>query len=374
MSSIEWLRTLLEVSSQRRKKDEAYNAPPSKLYDVPALPNRTEKIHKRKADASVALILRVVDRSGVLENQYFDHGTALLHSMSDECELELLYMKRTSNENDPWSGHVAFPGGRQDPNETLFGTAVRETNEEVGLSLEKPYFEYLTYLEPESITRMQKKSGAHVYPFVFLQLWIPQEHSENEVPECVRIERQSSEVAAAIWVPLRHFRLPPDRSIVRRRAEYLPGLQQLPRLFRLILGVTEAWFPSICFPHSGQLRADGTLEFLHTSQKTRDTSGSRPVFNLWGISLAITDDLCKLLRVNSCRTLNWPPLLFNSYAVLPNGFLRACYGLAEIGKYPQLKLHPCNILLAVGVCGGVLGLVSLPVFRRIALQQRGPTT
>jgi 8-oxo-dGTP pyrophosphatase MutT (NUDIX family) len=54
----------------------------------------------------------------------------------DEDEIELLFIRRSQNKGDPWSGHMAFPGGRQEPSDRdLAETAVRETHEEVGLDL-----------------------------------------------------------------------------------------------------------------------------------------------------------------------------------------------------------------------------------------------
>ena len=48
----------------------------------------------------------------------------------------LLLIRRAERAGDPWSGHMALPGGRQEPAEPdLFTTAVRETAEEVGLTL-----------------------------------------------------------------------------------------------------------------------------------------------------------------------------------------------------------------------------------------------
>jgi 8-oxo-dGTP pyrophosphatase MutT (NUDIX family) len=48
----------------------------------------------------------------------------------------LLLIRRAERAGDPWSGHMALPGGRQEPTEPdLFTTAVRETAEEVGLTL-----------------------------------------------------------------------------------------------------------------------------------------------------------------------------------------------------------------------------------------------
>ena len=49
---------------------------------------------------------------------------------------ELLVIKRARHEGDPWSGHMALPGGRaQDEDRDLVDTAVRETLEETALDL-----------------------------------------------------------------------------------------------------------------------------------------------------------------------------------------------------------------------------------------------
>ena len=49
---------------------------------------------------------------------------------------DLLFIRRAEREGDPWSGHMAFPGGRWDPADPdLQVTAERETREEVGLDL-----------------------------------------------------------------------------------------------------------------------------------------------------------------------------------------------------------------------------------------------
>lgn len=48
----------------------------------------------------------------------------------------LLLIRRAHNPKDPWSGHLAFPGGRHEPtDEDLKHTAIRETHEEVGVDL-----------------------------------------------------------------------------------------------------------------------------------------------------------------------------------------------------------------------------------------------
>ncbi|MGO9309711.1 MAG: NUDIX hydrolase [Spirochaetia bacterium] len=47
---------------------------------------------------------------------------------------EILFIKRAERAGDPWSGHLAFPGGRAEESDaTLLDLAMRETAEEVGI-------------------------------------------------------------------------------------------------------------------------------------------------------------------------------------------------------------------------------------------------
>lgn len=51
---------------------------------------------------------------------------------------EALFIKRALREGDPWSGQMAFPGGKhEDSDPDLATTARREAREEVGLDLER---------------------------------------------------------------------------------------------------------------------------------------------------------------------------------------------------------------------------------------------
>ena len=51
-------------------------------------------------------------------------------------QTELLFIKRSESAGDPWSGHMAFPGGHREADDAgLKETAIRETKEEIGLDL-----------------------------------------------------------------------------------------------------------------------------------------------------------------------------------------------------------------------------------------------
>jgi 8-oxo-dGTP pyrophosphatase MutT (NUDIX family) len=100
----------------------------------------------------------------------------------------LLFIKRTERRGDPWSGQIAFPGGRKSPRDKDFAeTAVRETWEEVGIPLSG--HELLGHL-PIVTTRSRR---LRVLPFVF------------QLKSTVSI-RVNEEVAEAFWVPLSDLR------------------------------------------------------------------------------------------------------------------------------------------------------------------------
>lgn len=62
----------------------------------------------------------------------------ILRETADGGDHELLFIKRSENPDDPWSGHMAFPGGRVEPGDAdVLATARRETLEEVGVDLER---------------------------------------------------------------------------------------------------------------------------------------------------------------------------------------------------------------------------------------------
>jgi 8-oxo-dGTP pyrophosphatase MutT (NUDIX family) len=121
-------------------------------------------VHNDTRLAAVAAVLRVVE------------GTA-----------ELLFIKRSEHEGDPWSGHMAFPGGRFESHDaSLEATACRETMEELALDLTcGRILGRLDDLAPRS----------PVLPPILIRPFVA------VVPPDV-IFSPSEEVAATFWVPL----------------------------------------------------------------------------------------------------------------------------------------------------------------------------
>src|SRR6185369_10073584 len=136
--------------------------------------------------------------------------------------LSVLLLRRTEREGDPWSGHMALPGGHAHPEDKdLLHTARRETLEEVGLDLEGA--ELLGLLDDVNVMRSAEMM---VRPFVF---WLGAE----------RQAALSAEVAEVLWVPLDDLASDALRST--REVEVLGELVRVPAYVigeRVVWGMT----------------------------------------------------------------------------------------------------------------------------------------
>lgn len=139
--------------------------------DDPPHPEREERIH-----AAVALVVRAAE------------------------ELDMLLIKRAHRESDPWSGHMALPGGRRDrADASLLDTAARETAEETGVRLEGAMrLGRLEEVSPQS----RRLPDLTIFPFVF------------GVRSDAQARVASGEVEAVHWVPLETLRDPATRCSV----------------------------------------------------------------------------------------------------------------------------------------------------------------
>lgn len=63
-------------------------------------------------------------------------SVALIYRKADDGGVELMFIQRARRQGDPWSGDMAFPGGRMQPEDaTPRAAAERETLEETGVDL-----------------------------------------------------------------------------------------------------------------------------------------------------------------------------------------------------------------------------------------------
>jgi 8-oxo-dGTP pyrophosphatase MutT (NUDIX family) len=138
-------------------------------------------------------------------------AVALVMAGADESP-QLLFIERAHHELDPWSGHMAFPGGRVDPQDrdTRFA-AERETREEVGVSLGTA----------EPLGRLDDLEGRHAGRPAGLVISAFAYRLEEPAPL-----EPNLEVASAFWFPL-HELLDPQRH-VEYRARASSGAQPYP--------------------------------------------------------------------------------------------------------------------------------------------------
>ncbi len=73
----------------------------------------------------------------LVEQEAARRAAVALVLREDRGQPEVLLIHRADKDGDPWSGHMAFPGGRVDPDDqSLDHAARRETLEEVGVPLD----------------------------------------------------------------------------------------------------------------------------------------------------------------------------------------------------------------------------------------------
>ena len=155
--------------------------------------------------AAVSLILRLADETG---------------------EPEMFFIQRAHYETDPWSGQVAFPGGREEPGDgSPVDTAIRETREETGfdIGLHGEIIGQLDDLRPQAV----RLPAIVVRPFVALL-------GEHPTPVL------SDEVSAGFWVPLASLR---DDTVWRDTIVTAHGIEFTRRAFHhgefVVWGMTE---------------------------------------------------------------------------------------------------------------------------------------
>jgi 8-oxo-dGTP pyrophosphatase MutT (NUDIX family) len=105
-------------------------------------------------------------------------------------DTQICFIRRSTRTDDPWSGQMAFPGGRVSP-EDLSAEAVaeRETWEELGLRLESA--QRLGALSELPVHRAGAPTSTVLSSFVY-----------HVGPDAAPLAANQEEVAEAYWAPL----------------------------------------------------------------------------------------------------------------------------------------------------------------------------
>jgi 8-oxo-dGTP pyrophosphatase MutT (NUDIX family) len=139
---------------------------------------------------------------------WFSHAAVAAVVREAPSGAELLFIRRAEHPADPWSGHMAFPGGRVDRGDSdVLATAMRETREEIALDLgAAPLLGKLSQVPTRAHGKLRPMV---ISPFVF---------ELNQTPALTL----SDEVQEVIWVPVDYFRDRKNRTTMSWKRLKLP--------------------------------------------------------------------------------------------------------------------------------------------------------
>ncbi|KAL4928277.1 NUDIX hydrolase [Aspergillus undulatus] len=279
-----------------------------------------------KKRASVALVLRVrptyshrLNRSSLPRNDTNLPVTDQLDNFFSQSwvqngDPEVLFIKRASRVGDRWTGHVALPGGKRDPEDADDrAAAIREASEEVGLDLTTDDCIYVGNLPERVVTSSWGSVPLMVLcPYVFLLTGC-----DSPV-----LELQPDEVASTHWVSLNVLLSPSSRTVehvdMTQRLASIGGL--MARLAsRTMMGYMQ--FSAIRLSPTESLqdvtnlkRSIATAPSATWLQKRKSMlCGSQhgsiqpPPLLLWGLTLGILADFLDMLPPHTAVQLwNYP--------------------------------------------------------------------
>ena len=119
---------------------------------------------------------------------------------------ELLLIERAHRDGDPWSGQMAFPGGRRElQDETVLDTAIRETAEEIGVHLDVN--NRISRIDDLVAPRLSHAHGLIISCHVF------------EARRLIQFE-PNEEVHDLVWVPITYLLRPENHTSEYRPPDY----------------------------------------------------------------------------------------------------------------------------------------------------------
>ena len=122
----------------------------------------------------------------------FVHASVMMILRDEPRGSSMLFIKRPDSRGDPFSGHVAFPGGKMKREDSgKLETAVRETREEIGVDILKSA---RVIGELDDVNPNNPLASTYIVtPYISL------------LEEDVAITPSAREVEEVLWVPLAHL-------------------------------------------------------------------------------------------------------------------------------------------------------------------------
>ncbi|EPY50189.1 nudix family hydrolase [Schizosaccharomyces cryophilus OY26] len=170
--------------------------------------------------ASVAVIL-ATDPPQKTSSPYW------IHQIPSNVVPHVLLIQRSFREKDRWSGHVALPGGiREADDKSDVHTAIRETNEEVGIDLCEQGAYFAGSLDERIVS-----SNWGSTPLILLSSFV------FVLPNLCELHLDEKEVFSAQWIPLTdllrpkyftYIKVDPSRAIANQT---IPSLQPFLQFF-----------------------------------------------------------------------------------------------------------------------------------------------
>ena len=133
---------------------------------------------------SIRKRIKIGAEAAVPRNEEMRESAVAIILRNPTPQTELLFIKRSERVGDPWSGHMAFPGGHREVYDTgLKETAIRETKEEIGLDLSNA--EYFGSLKEQRAMARGRNINLVISPHVFYLKEEPVTSSNYEVDEII---------------------------------------------------------------------------------------------------------------------------------------------------------------------------------------------